>query len=134
MFAAFPLLFIVLAVFNVVALLVSGPETSLFDAHLFNIPLKSGDSWASTLGDLFLTLALALLLLELVKAIKTYRYSILSHGLSIGVFVVCLVEFLTVNGFGNSTFFFITCVALLNAIAGFTITIRAMHRKNVFAK
>jgi hypothetical protein len=60
-----------------------------------------------------------------VKATRTTAREIINHGLSMLVFVVALVEFITLKGFATSPFFFILCMTLFDVIAGYTISIVA---------
>jgi hypothetical protein len=53
---------------------------------------------------------------------------VLDHTLSTLVFVAYLVEFLTVQGCGTSTFFVLGLMALLDVISGFTVSIVAARR------
>ena len=61
---------------------------------------------------------------ELVKATYTSSISLVDHGLSMLVFVACLVEFLVVGAAATSVFFFILTAAMIDVVAGFTIGIR----------
>jgi ABC-type proline/glycine betaine transport system permease subunit len=63
-----------------------------------------------------------------LKATYTSGASLLDHGLSMLVFVVCLIEFLMVRQAQTSTFFFITIATLIDVIAGYTIGIRVARR------
>lgn len=95
---------------------------------LFSLPLPSGVSWAMTTGDLLMLLTLILLFVELLKATYTSTASLLDHGLSMLVFVACLVEFIVYQKAATSVFFFITVAALIDVIAGYTIGIRVARR------
>ena len=81
-----------------------------------------------TLGDLVVLITLALLFVEIVKATRTTAVEVLNHGLSALVFVVALVEFVTMRGFATTTFFFIVVMAFFDVVAGFTISIVAAKR------
>src|SRR5688572_10360238 len=70
----------------------------------FSIGMFSGDVWKISLGDIFLIGALALLFVETIKAAGTTHREIINHGLSMVTFVVALVEFIMLRGFGTSTF------------------------------
>ena len=65
---------------------------------------------------------------ELVKATYTSSISLVDHGLSMLVFIVCIVEFLVVNAAATSGFFFILVATLIDVVAGFTIGIRVARR------
>ncbi|MEO0809983.1 MAG: hypothetical protein AAFW82_04970, partial [Pseudomonadota bacterium] len=63
-----------------------------------------------------------------LKATYTSSTSLLDHGLSMIVFVVCLVEFLMVSEAQTSVFFFIVIATFIDVIAGYTIGIRLARR------
>ena len=65
---------------------------------------------------------------ELVKATYTSSISLVDHGLSMLVFIVCIVEFLIVNAAATSAFFFMLVGSLIDVVAGFTIGIRVARR------
>ena len=69
-----------------------------------------------------------LLFVELIKSTRTGGSSIVDHALSMVLFMICLVEFLTVRQAGTSEFFFILVVTLIDVVAGFSITIRGARR------
>ena len=48
-----------------------------------------------------------------------------SNALSMLVFVVALIEFITLKGFATSTFFFLMLYTLFDVVAGYTISIVA---------
>ena len=94
----------------------------------FSLALFSGDIWKISLGDTFVTGALALLFVEIIKAAGTTHREIINHGLSMLTFVGAVVEFLVLKGFGTSTFFLITAMCLFDVVAGYTISIVAAKR------
>lgn len=99
-----------------------------FSDVLFEAGMLSGEVWVFTLNDLIMTLTLALLFIEILKATRTGGNSLVDHALSTVVFIICLIEFLVVPEAATSLFFFITIVALIDVIAGFSVTIRAARR------
>jgi len=115
---------IVIVAYNIMAL-VTGPsmETTLIDAQLL-----SGAVWSMKVSDLLLVSALGLLFLELIGSTKTSTSSVINHGLSLVVFIGALIEFIVLPEFGTSTFFLITMFALLDVVAGFTVTIATARR------
>lgn len=104
------------------------PADVFNNTELFSITMLSGINWVFTLGDLVLVTALVALFVEILKATQTRALAILDHGLSVVVFIICLVEFLLVDIAGTSLFFFITFIALIDVIAGFSVGIRAARR------
>lgn len=98
------------------------------DSAVFSIGMFSGDTWHVSFGDVFLALSLVLLFIEIVKATRTDSTSIVNHGLSMLVAVVCIIQFIVTEGFSNSVFFLLTLMTLLDVVAGFTVTIVAAKR------
>ena len=130
MFRAFPMILIAVILYNLTVFGggASGHEINALLAQNFTLKMFSGDAWKITLSDLFLLLALAMLFIETVKATRTTKREIVNHALSMLTFVVALVEFLVLKGFGTSTFFFITAMSLFDVVAGYTISIIAARR------
>ena len=69
-----------------------------------------------------------LLYLEIFKATRTGVASIIDHLLSIGLFIVCLVELLLLAPMATATFLILTVMTLIDVIAGFTVTISGARR------
>jgi len=92
------------------------------------INLLSGGNWIFTWGDLLIVITMIVLFVELLKATYTSTASLLDHGLSMLVFVACLVCFLTVQQAATSVFFIIMFATLIDVIAGYTIGIRVARR------
>jgi hypothetical protein len=99
-----------------------------WDAVLFSIPMLSGGMWSMTLGDLMVVIALVLLFVEVLKSTRTSSASVVDQLLSLVVFVLFLVEFLLVQGAATSLFFVLMFIALIDVLAGFTVSLRAASR------
>ncbi|MCL4765377.1 MAG: hypothetical protein KJZ80_04000 [Hyphomicrobiaceae bacterium] len=127
---AIPLIAVAFILYNVVVLLGGdSPPGEILATQLFEIPMLHAEArWAFTWGDFLILLVLMLLFVELLKATYTSTASLLDHGLSMIVFVVCLIEFLLVRQAASSVFFFITMAALIDVVAGYTIGIRVARR------
>jgi len=126
---ALPLMVIPLIFYNVVAVFAgSGPATGPLGATIFKLQMLKGETWVFTWGDLVLLVTFLVLFAELVKATYTSSISLVDHGLSMLVFVACLVEFLVVNAAATSVFFFVMLGAFIDVVAGFTIGIRVARR------
>jgi hypothetical protein len=126
-----PLLVFPLIVYNLVVFTVAprGPELDAWlHGAIFSISMFSGDVWGVSFSDIFMGLSLLLLFVEVVKATRTDAMSIVNHGLSMLLSVVCVIQFLTVQGFSNSVFFMLTLMTVLDVVAGFTVTIVAAKR------
>lgn len=124
MLGSIPLLALVIIAYNIIVYL-----TGLtMETVVFAVPLVSGTIWQVALGDLLLVFGLILLFIELVNATKTGASTIINHALSMVVLLVAMVEFIVLPPFGTSVFFLILVLALLDVIAGFTVTITAARR------
>jgi hypothetical protein len=121
-----PLIIISFIIYNVLVLL--GGEAILSSPILPAIRMPSGSAWSMTWGDLILLITLLLLFVEIVKATYTSSASLVDHGLSMLVFIACLLEFLLVPKAATSVFFLITAATLIDVIAGYTIGIRVARR------
>ncbi len=134
MLRLFPLLLIVVVIYNLVAFGIGITHHDVYatlNSHL-TFHMFSGDDWIYSFGDFLVTLALALLFVEIVKATRTTSRGIINHGLSVVTFIVALVEFITLHGFATSTFFLIMAMALVDVVAGYTISIiAAKHELNL---
>jgi hypothetical protein len=132
--AWFPLLFVSFLIYGVLVWLVIGPESmEMWLNYSIDLPLFSGDTWKLSWSHGLLLLSLVLLYFELMKSTNGAQNSVANHMFSIGVLVLCAIAFLMFPGFGTSTFFLIACMALLDVIAGFAITIVASRREIVNA-
>ena len=129
---AIPLILFVFIFYNVLVLLGGGSGTALETDKLLRdvliaIPLGK-ETWNFSWGDLIILLLFFTLFAELLKATYTSSTSLLDHGLSMLVFVVCLIEFLMVPQAYTSVFFFIVIATLIDVVAGYTIGIRVARR------
>lgn len=123
-----PLLLIPLIVYNFVAFLFMGGSPAGWSQQLLTIPMVSGVAWSLTAGDLLLVFGLACLFVELIKSTNTGRNSIIEHMLSVVVFVIFLVEFLLVGACASSVFFLLMIMAIVDVVAGFTVSITGAGR------
>lgn len=121
---ALPTLVLAVIAYNLIVFVAAAP----FDTVLFVLPMLSGVQWTYTLGDFLMTVTLFLLFIEILKSTRTGGHSLVDHALSTLVFVACLIEFLVVPAAATSLFFMILLVALIDVIAGFSVTIRAARR------
>ncbi|MEL6227258.1 MAG: hypothetical protein AAFY27_11080 [Pseudomonadota bacterium] len=97
-------------------------------SELFSFPMIAGKLWVVTWGDVIILLLLVTLFVEILKATYTSTTAMVDHGLSMVVFIVCLVMFLLLPKAQTSIFFFITVAAIIDVVAGYTIGIRVARR------
>jgi hypothetical protein len=136
MILSLPWLVVAVVLYNLVAFSSSWPAAAaegglpqhVFQEQLLSVTMISGATWSLTVGDLVVIVTLILLFVELIKATRTGGNSIVDHALSMVLFIVCIIEFLTVDRAATSTFFIILFVTLIDVVAGFSITIRGARR------
>ena len=117
----FPLLLIPLAIYNIIVFLM--PSVSFTDP-LVKLTLMSGAEWTVTLSDVLLTLAILLLLAEVIKGARPGAKYLTDHLLSLIVFGVAAAEFVLWQKFGTSTYFLLTALALVDFISGLALRTR----------
>lgn len=131
-----PLMIFAFIFYNAVVLLGiagdTGTAEGILRTEIFSLPsIRGGEStvsWSFNWGDLILLVTLLLLFVEILKATYTSTASLLDHGLSMLVFIACLVEFLLVDAAFTSVFFLIMVATLIDVVAGYTIGIRVARR------
>ena len=120
-----PLLIFSFAVYNIVAFLLHGFSWSM---EVVQFRLASGGEVAISAGDLMIAGSIFVLLIEMLKAARLSRRSIIDHLLSMVLFVAMLIEFLLVPEAGTSTFLLLLVISFVDVVGGFTITIRTAQR------
>ncbi len=136
LWSAIPLLALPVALYNgAVLLAVEGgfdspgaPER--LAEPVFSVPMASGALWTLGFGDLLVIAALAVLFMEMLKSSSSRGAAVVNHGLSMALFIVCLVEFLLLRAFATSSFFLILLMVLLDVLAGFVVSITAARRES----
>lgn len=127
MLSKIPLLVIPLILFNLGLFGLMGGDDP-FIRSLFTVEMMSGGTWTMTIGDVIVLVALLILFVEIMKSTVTGMASIIDHLLSTVVFVAYLVEFLLVAGASTSLFFTLMVIALIDVLAGFSVSIRSAGR------
>lgn len=140
-FGIFPLLAIPVIIYNLMALAVGGdaeyisaagspvaPLLARLDAVMFSVPMIGSVTWEVSGGDVLVILAISLLFMEIIKSTSTGTATIMNHAISLGLFVLCLVQFLLLPNFATSVFFFIMIMTVLDVLAGVIVTIVAARR------
>jgi hypothetical protein len=117
----FPLLLIPLAIYNIIVFLM--PDVSFTDP-LVKLTLMSGAEWTVTLSDVLLTLAILLLLAEVIKGARPGAKYLTDHLLSLIVFGAAAAEFVLWPKFGTSTYFLLAALALVDFLSGLALRTR----------
>lgn len=120
-----PALALVILVFNILGY--SGQWMDAESLYLDSM-LPSGAEFYMKVGDLFVVAGLVALFFEIIKAARLGAGTIVDHMLSTATFIVALVEFLLVPFCGTSTFFFLLVMALIDVVAGFSVSILSARR------
>lgn len=125
MLVNFPLFLISFAIYNMIVFLTPGVSWS---DTLATVPMQSGGTWVISFGDVLIAISLFFLFFEMLKATRTSSRSLFDHILSTIVFVGALVEFLIVPQAATSVFAILLVMALIDAIAGWSVSLRAARR------
>jgi hypothetical protein len=100
----------------------------MLDGDAFSMTMASGAMLTLRAGDFFTLAGLGALFLEMLKAARAGRGTILDHMLSTAVFVAALLFFLLWEPAGTSSFLLLTVMALIDVVAGFSISIFSTRR------
>ena len=118
---SFPLLLIPLAIYNIIVFLM--PGVSFVDT-LVKLQLLSGTEWQVTLSDVLLTVGILMLLLEVIKGARPGAKYLTDHLLSFVLFGAAAAEFVLWPKFGNSTYFLLTLLAMVDFFSGAALRVR----------
>jgi len=108
--ATFPRTLIPLVVFNVVGFGLGGDPWSVV---LAPIPMPSGVTWSTTLGDIAVAIALIVLFLDVLRAARVHL-TLTYHAAGMTVLAVYAIEFLVIGAAATSVFFTLTLIALVD--------------------
>jgi membrane-associated HD superfamily phosphohydrolase len=125
-----PLMIIPFILYNVIALMGGGGVADdVFRRVLFKLPMiNNPNGWSFSWGDLIILITMVTLFIELLKSTYTSTSSMVDHGLSMLVFIACLIQFIISPTAQTSVFFFVMIAALIDVVAGFMIGIRTARR------
>jgi hypothetical protein len=120
-----PFLAIVIAAYILLAVL-GGMIDPL--STIYSGVLPSTDELFLDAGAFFLIAGLFGLFLEILKAARLSSGTIVDHMLSTATFIAALVAFLLLPGCGNATFLLLTIMALIDVVAGYSVSILSARR------
>lgn len=126
MLSLVPLMIVPFIAYNAIALTSTAANPWL--GQIASWTMLSGGQFTLTLGDVMLVFALLCLFVEILKSTRTSNASVVDHLLSTVVFVAFLVEFLVVPSAATSIFFLMMVMALIDLMAGFSVSIRSAGR------
>jgi hypothetical protein len=126
MLALIPLLIVPFIIFNVMLMGAGGADP--FAGQVFSMQMISGGIWTMTVGNALVALGLVMLFFEILKSTAASRVSVLDHMMSTGLFILFLIEFLVIPGAAHPVFFLLMLMALIDLLAGFSVSIRSAGR------
>ncbi|KGD87422.1 hypothetical protein [Rhizobium sp. YS-1r] len=129
MLAALPLMIFPFVLYNLAMFgILGGGGVVALGNIVSSLQMLSGAVWTMTVGDALIVVALVFLFVEILKASRNGRGSLLNHMLSMLVFVAYLVEFLLVRDAATQIFFILMTITFVDVIGGFAVAIRSAGR------
>lgn len=123
-----PLNLLLLLSYNVIIFL-STADNYIPDEVVASLQIpSSGATLTITWNILFVLVGIGILYIEILKSTRATFQALLDHVLSLCVFVVFLVELLTMREMGSATFLILTLLSLIDVIAGFTVSLSTARR------
>ena len=126
----FPFMVLAVIAYGVVVAVMGLP----LGQEIVSFPLPSASRFSLTVSELLLMVSTVVLFFEIMNATSARSSSIINHGLSMLVFIGSFVGFLLLPGFGTGTFLIITLMALVDVVAGYSISILTARRDMTFGE
>jgi len=130
--SALPFTVFALLIYNGFAFTAGLADPGFWSTPVLSIAMVSGADFQLLASDLLITAGLFFLFVEILKATRIGKAALVDHMLSVLVFVAFLVEFLIVPEAATSVFFILMVIALIDVIAGFSISITGARRDVAF--
>jgi hypothetical protein len=96
--------------------------------QVFAIDMAGGSKWVLTHGHLYIIFAIFCLFVEIIKSVRPTTKAMIDLSLSVGVFIIMLILFLLVPGFGTTEFFLIMLMSILDFMAGAIVMVNSAKR------
>jgi len=123
---AFPLLLIPFALYNMVLFLLNLPLTDT----VFSLPLWPPDRrMPVSTGEIIIGLALFLLYVEVVKAVRLGGKGFMDHLLALIVFAGMASELALVPQAATPTLLMLTAIGFVDVITGMSVSVRRKRRQ-----
>ncbi|MDR3493466.1 MAG: hypothetical protein P4L82_02590 [Ancalomicrobiaceae bacterium] len=126
-----PLTVIPLVVYLIVAFLApAGADGSarIWDDIALNMTMLSGGKFTLLWEHVLLSFSLIFLFVEILKSTRQSVGEIYDHMLSMIVFIIYLVLFITVARCSHAVFFILMLISLIDVVAGFLVSMVAGRR------
>ena len=121
-----PLLIVPFALYNIFVFIIPGVGWS---TPFTSVALRSGAQWPITPGDCLITLAILILLVELVKLTRLGLRSWVDHILSLALFAGMTAEFVMVQAAATPTFFLLVVIGFVDFVGGIFSALAARARR-----
>ncbi len=121
-----PFFAFLLIIYN--ALAFAGQQQSALTMTLFSANLMSGATFTLNVEHLLIIIGIFGLYFEIFKSTRSSSASVVDHILSMLIFIVFLIEFITVKEVGNASFLILMLMAMTDVIAGFTVSLSSARR------
>lgn len=127
-----PLMGLLLVAYNLIAFMGGPSIADVLQATFIRATLPSEAELVIQFDHLFVLVGIVLLYVEVLKSARYSQDTIVDHALSMLVFVIFLIEFIVVEPCGTATFLILTFMALLDVIAGYTVSLSTARRDIAF--
>ncbi|MBD8877445.1 hypothetical protein [Roseibium polysiphoniae] len=130
--SALPFTLFAFLIYNGLSFTAGETDPGFWTTPVITFGMVSGATFQLLASDLLITAGLFFLFVEILKATRIGRAALLDHMLSVLVLVAYLVEFLVLPQAATSLFFILMVIALIDVIAGFSISITGARRDVAF--
>jgi hypothetical protein len=130
----FPLLTIPAVVYALFVATHGAGATAVLATQVFAIDMAGGTQWVLTQGHLYTVFAIFCLFVEIIKSVRPTTQAMIDLSLSVGLFIIMLVMFLLVPGFGTTEFFLIMLMSILDFMAGAIVMVNSAKRDVDFTR
>lgn len=127
-FFIFPLLTLPAVVYALLVATQGAGATAYLAQQVFAINMAGGTQWVLTHGHLYIIFSIFCLFVEIIKSVRPTTQAMIDLSLSVGLFVIMLIMFLLVPGFGTTEFFLIMLMSILDFMAGAIVMVSSAKR------
>ncbi len=125
-----PLLIFSFAIYNILVFLMPGFAWTM---GVIPLHMMSGGEFELTSGDAIVAASIVILLIEMLKAARMSRRTVVDHVLSMVLFAGMLAEFLMVKQAASATFLLLLVISFIDVAGGFVVNVRAAQRDVSFS-
>lgn len=127
-FRYIPLMGVIFLIYNLVSWSHPDPVNALWPRILMLLSLPSGASLGISYSMAFISLAMLMLFLELVKSTTASNVVMIEQLFSTLVFIAFLIQFLVSPRVAEPTFFTLLVISLVEMLAGYIILLKVARK------